>query len=184
MGENDPDIAPARAAYDVAAARAADRQQSQLAEQAAFKGLGTGSLTTAQQAVEQQSKEARAAYNADLTMQALECRRGRLYQGLKLGAGLLSAEQENKLRMDIAKLDADIRRQGIAVQRELGVSDIDLRRMLGLGELALGFRGQDVTKRGQDLQMDQFLKQLGFNVGRTEAEFNRDALLGLMGGGG
>lgn len=167
IGENDPDVAPARAAYDVAAQRAADRQQSQLAEQAAFQGLGSGALATGQQAVEQQSKESRAAYNADLTMQALESRRGRLMEGLKLGAGLLTAEQENKLRMDIAKLDADIRRQGLAIQEKLGLGDLDLRKLLGMREL-------DLTKRGQDLAMEQFLQRLGFDAGVAEQNFNQD----------
>lgn len=167
IGENDPDIAPARAAYDVAAQRAGDRQQAQLAEQAAFQGLGSGARTTAQQGIEQQSKEARAAYNADLTMQALESRRQRLYQGLQIGAGLLSAEQENKLRMDIAKLDAEIRKQGIAVQQQLGLGDLDLRKLLGMREL-------DLQKRAQDLQNNQFLKRLGFDAGVAEQGFNEN----------
>jgi hypothetical protein len=166
IGANDPDIAPARAAYDVAAQRAGDRQQSQLAEQAAFQGLGTGALHTAQQGIEQQSKEARAAYNADLTMQALESRRGRLMEGLKLGAGLLSQEQENKLRMDIANLDAEIRRFGIQVQERLGLGDLDLRKLLGMREL-------DLTKRAQDLQNKQFGQRLGFDIGSREAELNQ-----------
>lgn len=76
-------------------------------------------------------------------------------QGLSQARELGFADLE--LRDKLGSGDLDLRKllgvRGLDIQQQLGMADIGLRRELGQG-------GLDLQRRGQDMSMDQFLREL------------------------
>lgn len=173
ISEHDPGLGGAISAYDRQNQRGLDRQKSAIAEQMYAQGITGGGVDTAMQGAQQQANEGRAGFVGNLMYQELQNRRDQLQQALQLGAGLLTAEQENKLKKQLGDLDAAVRRQGYTVQSQLGNRELDIRRMLGLGDLALGVRGQDLGN-------SQFLQNLGFLIGSKQADLNQNAIGALI----
>jgi hypothetical protein len=84
----------------------------------------------------------------------------RIYLGdlnAKLQAEGLSSQER------LARLDNEMKKYGIDVQGRLGELDAALRGQLGNRQLDLGY------------------DQLGVNVAKTQADYNRDAVIGAMG---
>ncbi len=74
-----------------------------------------------------------------------------------------------------ADLGAGTTTRGQDIQQQLGQGDIDLRRMLGQGQLSLGFLNSLLGRTN-------FLDQLGFDYSGMQNNANRDAILHLLGG--
>lgn len=168
-----PELAPQVAAFNLAQKRGLDEARSAMAERLGAQGLGSsGAFDTGVQGLYEQGAENKASYAADLVGRQLEGRRARMMQALSMGAGILSQDQEDKLRRDLAAIDAEIRKLGLSTQRELGMADIGVRQYgigsqerLGLGDLALrrllGMGALDLNRQ-----------RLGFDVGQWESILN------------
>lgn len=163
----DPDLAPQQAAFSKAARRGNDRTRAQMAERMASQGnLDSGAFDSAVERGLENTGGLEAANAANLVGQRLQQRRADLQSVMQLGAGIMTADQQQELQKQMALLDADIRR----TQFE---GDLGLRQKLGGGQLNLGLL--------QLLQQNtQFNDSLGFDIGRYANESARNALLGLM----
>lgn len=93
--------------------------------------------------------QAVGGFQAQLLGRELTARRDEIAQALAQMGGMLSGDQTRALQGELAAIDSQLRRDlgfaGIAAQRDLG------------------FAGLDVSRRGQDMGMDQFLRQLALN---------------------
>ncbi len=119
-----------------------------------------------------------SAFQAELLGRELGARRDEIAQALSAQGAMLSGDQTRNLQAQLAQMDQAIKEAGIGMQgrgldlqRDLGFSDLALRDKLGMGGLALQGRGLDIqrelglgglalTGRGQDMSMDQFLREL------------------------
>lgn len=102
-----------------------------------------------------------SGFQAELIGRELGARRDEIAQALAMQGGMLSADQQRNLQMQLATMDQAIKEAGVGLQgrgldlqRDLGFADLNLRDKLGTGQLALG-------NRGLDLSNDQFLRELG-----------------------
>ena len=97
-----------------------------------------------------------SGFQAELLGRELSARREEIAQALQMSGGLLSADQTRNLQAQLGQMDQAIKEAGIGMQGrqlDLGFADLGVRR-------DLGFAGLDLTRRGQDLSMDQFLREL------------------------
>lgn len=101
-----------------------------------------------------------SGFQAELLARELSARREEIAQALQMSGGLLSADQTRNLQAQLGQMDQAIKEAGVGMQgrsldlqRDLGFADLGLRRELGMG-------GLDLTRRGQDLGFDQFLREL------------------------
>lgn len=151
--------------------RALQRYRAQQAEQRAAQGIGqtqqgevSGALASDIQGGEAQLAEQIAAFESRLVADQINRRREQLMQALQLGAGMMSSEQQNAIRRELAQLDASLR-------RELAKEDLGLRSFLGGGQLSLGLLSALQSN-------DQFYDRLGADVG-IQNELLRLRYLGL-----
>ena len=177
--------------------RVSERAQDRLrAEQAEMRGLmGTGQVGGGERSGafgsdietgQMELQERLAANESSLVARELQNRRTQLQQALSLGAGLLSADQSNQIRTQLAAIDTSLRQQlgqadiglrqnlGLAdtlLRRQLGMADIDVRQQLGGGQLSLALL--EAMLRNQ-----QFNDQLGANLGYQEALLNQGSMQG------
>lgn len=121
--------------------RALERYRAQAAEQRAAQGIGqnqqgevSGALGSDIQGGQSELAEKIAAFESRLVADQINQRRQQLMQALQMGAGMLSGEQSNAIRRELAQLDA-------ALQRETFHADLGLRGFLGGGQLSLGLLG-------------------------------------------
>ena|SRR3990167_9392076 len=77
-------------------------------------------------------------FEAGLLGQELMSRRAQISQRLNSMAGMLSGEQQQELQRQLSLMDQAIKEQ----------------------QVAMGYRGQDITTRGQDIGNDEFLRDL------------------------
>ena len=138
--------------------RAMQRYRAQAAEQRAAQGIGqnqrgevSGALGSDIQGGQSELAEKIAAFESRLVAEQINNRRQQLMQALQLGAGMLSGEQSNAIRRELAQLDA-------ALQRETFHADLGLRGFLGGGQLSLGLLGA----MNQNQQFDETMR---FNKG-------------------
>lgn len=116
--------------------RAADRQRAATAQRMHAQGTLTGGgLDTAVQRINADQGAQEQAFEADLLRQFRQQNVDRMQRALQLGAGLMSQEQEQALRAQLA-------REGYALQRELAEDDLRYRydalgQQLGLSEAQL-----------------------------------------------
>jgi hypothetical protein len=123
-----------------------------------------------------------SGFQSELIGRELSARREEIAQALNAQGSILNADQNRTLTGQLAAMDQAIKEAGVGLQGRgldlqsaLGFGDLNLRDKLGTGGLdlqrdlgfagldlqkTLGLGGLDVTKRGQDLSMDQFLKEL------------------------
>jgi hypothetical protein len=157
-----------------------------LAERAAARGgIGAGGFDVDVERVAQQQAEAGQSFEAALMADKLQQQRQELIQGIQLAIG--TGQQ-------------DLARQ---LQEKLGMTDIELRRYLGKGQLALGLFstqleaqlererlaqqasqfGQSLGLQGRelDLRNQQFYDQLGFNYAGLQNQMNNAAIEALFG---
>lgn len=139
-------------------ARAAERSRSKLAERAAATGtLSTGGFDTGVQGIYAEQGRDDASFEADLARDSLQQQRDQISEALRIGAGLLTADQQNQLTERLAMVDAALRQQGLNLQGQLGRGDLASRLL----QLLLGDR--------------QANDRLGFDYTQLEALLNGKA---------
>jgi len=143
--------------------RGMERNRALLAERAAAGGYNDSGAFDSQLLGLGQDRAAREGAFEGAALRDLERQQAseilaaiQLAQG---GLGQLSAQDLQRFGIDT---DAQLRREGLGVQANLGGRDIDLRRDLGMGNLNLGLLGLLS-------QNDQFGKQLSANTGMFNA---------------
>jgi hypothetical protein len=179
---DNPAIAPAIQANALAESRGTDQQRAMLAEKMAAQGLNnSGGADTAQLGLLQDSAARQGQYAGGLVNDLNKQQLAATLQSQNLVGGMLGgqdvlAQQQAALaeQKRVADLDAQLRREGLGVQSDLGQSDIALRDKLGSGNLNLGLLG--LLQGGQ-----QFGQNLGLQAGIAGQNFNQQALAQLLG---
>jgi hypothetical protein len=190
--ENDPRAA----AFRVAQKRNADRTRAQATESAAQGGmLGTGGFNGVNRAIDASRAESEAGYEAGLVGEQMDERRQELQFAMTMAGQMGDREAQANLQRELAKLDADIQREGLAVTTR--GQDIDAK----LQEMGFGVttRGQDIQKYGinqsaeidradqilrrygLDLNDKQTRQRLGFDYAALTEQANRQAMLAALG---
>ena len=175
ISANDPSIAPAIQANRMAEQRTLARQRNTLAEQAARGGTSMSGGTDAQMLAQIADSNARSgAYEGNL-LQALSQLQNQNQTGaMGLANGMLGQQSQLDLQRELGMTDADIRRAALAQQGQLGQGDLSLRRDLGQGQLNLGLLSEL-------LHNNQFGQQLGQQNSQYYAGLDQSGLLGLLG---
>jgi hypothetical protein len=144
---DDPSIKPAATAFERARERQLDRQRQANAEKFAAQGLGSsGGLDTANAQAWEGAGQDIAANQASLVTQQIAAKREDVMNALNLGKGILTADQETQLRLQLANIDASLRQRALALQAQQ-----------------------------LDQQNNQFYDNLGYQIGSTEATLNANA---------
>lgn len=135
----DPELAGQMQAFERGNQRGYERSRNRLAERRAAEGISAsdGSAQTELQGLEDQIRESEAGYGAQLVGQRATERRQQVMQALQMGAGLLTAEQENVLRRELANLESQMQTADLNMRGALGFADLGTRRDLGLADLGL-----------------------------------------------
>ena len=176
---------PEANAYKTAAQRSAERQQRQAAHLNAIQGGAANSpqLAMASRGIEQQRGESEAQFTANLVSQRLEAKRAELMRAWEIAASLGEGAETRALEQRIAEMNAaiersrvdvsreglDVQRAGQGIQRELGLSDLALRELLGRGDL-------DLRRYGIDVGRETALDELGLGYSNLAYNARRDAL--------
>jgi hypothetical protein len=169
-------IAPAIQANQLAEQRGMERSRNLLAERSAADGTSNSGGFDAQLLGLMQNRaqrEGQFAGNAVQQGQALQDADTRAFAGM--AGSLLSGNANLGQQMNLANLDAELRRAGLAQQGQLGNADIALRGQLGQGQLQLGLLSAL-------LQNDQFGKSLGQNAAQFGAGLDLETWKSLFGG--
>jgi hypothetical protein len=143
----DADLAPQVRAYQDAQDRQMTRTQRELAEQGFASGMThSGAYDTELAQARQQQGESTSKFNADLLSNAKKDRMAALFQALGIGGNLLTSDASLKL------------------QEKLGMSDIDLRRQLGTGQLSLGLLQALLGDRANNNQLGLSAAQIAAGI--------------------
>lgn len=152
---NDPALKGQSEAFAVGQARSAQRQREMLAERRAAEGSGSsGAFDADLTNLAEQQGESEQQFNAQLIGNELQNRRAMLMSALEQGAGMLNAEQQRAAQIEIANIDAAVRRLGIETQGQLGVGQLNLGLLQTL------------------MQNQQFNDNLGANLGMFQWNAN------------
>lgn len=173
---NDPQIAGQVGAFNAAQNRATARQVAQNAEAFGASGLESSGarLAADRGAIEQQGLNEGTFASAAL-QQELTARRDQIQRALTLAAATNDQDLARRLQKELADISATIQRESLAQTGRLGDADIDLRRVMGTGNLNLGLLS--LLENGR-----QFNNGLGFNMANAEALLNNNAIRTLLGG--
>lgn len=153
-GEVDPNsqaIQQPLGAFRSAQSRAVDRAKIANALRAQREGTSGGGEEAGLMSLLEEQGQNEASFESNLIVQELAGQRDRLTQAIELAT---QAGLQNKAR---------------ELQEELGKLDIELRRYIGQGQLALG--AQSLNQNDQ-----QFLESMGYNYARLIAEQNNRAI--------
>ncbi len=155
---DDPTIKAQADAYAVQQTRASEAQRAQAAERLAAQGLGSsGAADTTYSDLLERQGENQGTFNAGLLGKELQDRRQQLIQAASIAGNTLNAEQARALQKELADLDAQIRREGIAAQGSIaGAANatqqygINTNANLGLLQALLGnqFNNASLTQQG------------------------------------
>lgn len=184
---DDPTIKAQSDAFAVGQTRAREGAQAQMAERLAQQGLASsGAADQGLAGLYQAQGEAVGANNARLVGDEAQARRQQLLQGLAIAGNTLNSEEARKLQQELANLDAQIRREGIAQQGSLGQGDLSLRSRLGEGNLNLGLlgllTGADYNNRSLAQNNSQFGQSLAQQGAQFGAGLDTQTILSLLGG--
>lgn len=174
---DDPTIKAQSDAYAVGQTRAREQARAAMAERMAHDGapgVNSGAFNDGLAGLYQQQGEAVGANNAKLLGNEAQARKQELLQAAAIAGNTLNAEQSRALQQQLAELDAQIRREGIAQQGSLGQGDLQLRGRLGEGQLNLGLLGALLNNQ----QFGQQLQQQGNQFGQS---LDTSTILGLLG---
>ncbi len=124
---SDPDIAPAIAANKVSSERSLQAENDQIAEAAYAQHLGgAGSTQAAMQAARESTGANEGSFSGNLVAQQALARRNQITQLLQVGAGVMTADQQQALQAQLANLDAMLRQESISNQNAQYYSGLDL----------------------------------------------------------
>lgn len=178
--QNDPAISGAIGANNLALQRGEEMARNSLAEQAARTGTdASGGLQTGMTglAEDMAAKQGQFAGNAVENLQAQRNASADNALGILSGyltGGAQRAQQSTQFGQSLteqqreADIDSQLKAQGIDVQKELGLDDIQTRKMLGL--LSMYYQNQ------------QFGEQLGQQGSEFAAGLDNSTLMGLLSG--
>jgi hypothetical protein len=165
IDQNDPNF---RQQADTYAASQERARRNQIADNAeAFSAAGSGMGGSGAQDVQNRLTNERAAqgtasFEAELVGRELTNRREEVQTALSALAGMGENDQTRALQRELAELDAQIRRAGIASSEKLGMAGIAVDR-------------DRLTMQDKHFGLD-----LGFRIGDAEAGYNERALRALM----
>lgn len=126
---NASEFAPIRMANDAAAQRSRRRQQASAAERYGAMGLGrSGAMNRDVQRSWGDYAKQTAGFDAGLVVDRAKQRKNQIMQALQIGQGVMDSDLENQLRSEMARLDAQVAQSDMALKRQLGISDVGLRR--------------------------------------------------------
>jgi hypothetical protein len=172
----DPHIQAQTSAYNAAQNRATARQVNQNAEAFGAAGLeSSGARLAADRGAIQEQGLNEGTFVANAVQQELESRRAQIERGLALAASVNDQDLARRLQQELANLTAQIQRESLKQSGELGQSDIDLRKLLGIGSLNVSLL--DLAQRGL-FHNDN----VGLNLAGLESSLNQNALVKLLGG--
>lgn len=173
----DPALAPAISAFNAGQNKSTARQIAGNAEAFGAAGLeSSGARLGADQGAIQQQGLNESTFASNAVLGELDKRRQQTMQALQLASATNDQDLQRRLQERLADLNATIQREGLKNQMSLGKGDIALRTLLGIGNLDLG--KASLAQQGQ-----QFNDSLGFDIAKTEAGLNNQALVNLLFGG-
>jgi hypothetical protein len=181
VNANDPII---KGQVDVYRAEQDRAQRNYLSDTA--EGAGPfENLRGEQRMAAERTGQAVGGFQAELLGRELGARRAEIADALNSMRGILTGDQQANLSRELSTLDKQMQGLGLSgqnagltsqnalgfgnlglgyanmgLQRDLGFAGLDLQRTLGLGGLDVQREGYGVQRRGQDLSMDQFLREL------------------------
>lgn len=170
-----PEISGAIQSGRLADQRALERQRGIAREQQVANGITGGGADAGLGAIEQQVREGQAMRESGLVGDLAKRKEAALMTALGLAGNQINAEEARALQRELGLGDLDVRRAGLGAQTALGQGDLALREKLGMGNLNLGLLG---LLQGGDLAG----KQMGLTAGIEGARLNQSALLGLLNG--
>jgi len=166
VDQNDPNFRQQADTYAATQERARRNQIADDAEafSAAGSGMGgSGAQDVRERMVNEGAAQNTASFEAELVGRELQNLRDEKAQALAALMGMGENDQTRALQRELAELDAQIRRAGIASSERLG--------MAGIG----------VDRDRLRMQDKHFGLDLGFRIGDAEAGYNERALRALMG---
>lgn len=171
----DPSLAPAISAFGAAQNRATARQVNQNAEAFGAAGLESSGarLAADRDAIAQQGLN-EAQFSSNAVLQQYDRQRQELMQALQTAVAMNDQDLSRRLQERLGQLNAAVQREGLAQTGKLGQQDLDLRGMLGRGQLNLNLLG--LMQQGQ-----QYNTSMGFNVAQLEAALNNQAVRTALG---
>lgn len=127
VSADDPSIRPAIDAYYRTRERALDRERSANAERMNATGGGGGALDAANERAFQGFGQDVGNYSGQAVLNELTSRKAYLENMSKVSLGLLTADQDAALRLQIANLQAEIDRQRLAQQESQFGRELDYK---------------------------------------------------------
>lgn len=134
----------------------ADRSQRNYLSDLAERAGPLANLRGEQRMAAERTGQDVGGFQAQLLGRELASRRAEIENALNSARGLLTAEQQAGLSRELSLVDKQMQGLGLSGQNAGLLS----QSALGFGNLGLGYAGLDVQRRGQDLSMDQFLRDL------------------------
>ena len=117
VSANDPDVRPAIDAYRTASQRGLAQERNAIAERMNQQGLAnSGAMDTATQNAMENAGTQQAQFAGNLVAQQALARRNQIADMLRVGAGVMSADDQRALQLQLAQLDAGLRQQTITNQ--------------------------------------------------------------------
>jgi hypothetical protein len=169
-------VAPAIAANKLTEQRGLESNQNALAERAAATGTNmSGGFESQLLGLKQDSAGRHANFVGNAVQRANELENQNMTSSLGMVGSLLGGQASLAQQQQLADLDAQLRREGLAQQGELGRGDLALRGRLGEGQLSLGLLS---ALLGHD-QFGRSLSQQGAQFGQS---LDQQGLLALLGG--
>lgn len=173
MDANNPNISGAISANRQAEQRGLERNRAMMAERAAAQGLDQNAFNSQLTGLAQESAGRQGQFEGNAVMQGARDQAQQLMQALSLGAGMLSQQDQLAMTDKLAQLQAQISREGIASQNQLGMGAQNIQRSLGEGQLNLGLMNTLLNNQ-------QFGQNLGAQTGMFQAGLNSSNMLGLL----
>jgi len=171
---NRPELVQQRNAFRRGQGRALEQAKRAAAERGAAGGtLNTGGFDADLGTMDLAAAGAEGDFEAGLVTRELEGQRDRMMAAVQLAQQSGQADQARALQERLAQLNAQIQSRGQDIQGRLGQGDLDLRRLLGMGQLNLGYLNSNRSN-------DQFYSGLGAQLGMNNARLNQDALMALL----
>jgi hypothetical protein len=124
---DDPSIKPAIDAYYRTRERAMQGERTAAAERANAMGGGGGALDAARERAYQSFGQDVGSYSAQAVLNELTSRKSYLENMAKVSLGLLTADQDAALRMQIAELQAAIDREKLQQQNDQFGRELDYK---------------------------------------------------------
>jgi hypothetical protein len=168
-------INPAIQANRLSEQRGFDRNRNLLAERAAATGTNnSGGFESQLLGLAQDRAGRESAFAGDAVRQEQDRLDRNQNSALGLSGSMLTGQQGLSQQMDLANLDATLRRQGMDLQGDLGRRDLDLRGELGRG-------GLNNQLLGLLMNNDQFGRSLSQNATQFGASLDQNGIMSLLG---